>query len=237
MYYVRNNVEYRIASCQKIEQFKGSQAFVLSEIISGKHVFAECSKEVLYLLYENMFKWLLFVERFLIDNKYEVSDWIVRVASEEALSYYETVARVIRLNPDIFDPSFTKSFLESNFFTFDYFRLGLQAGTSVHSIDYFSTCADALMSFLNSTLFVLHEIDTIAFNKHTEPFICVDDSHFYYESCGIFPELERFRVYSKIYGIKNRVHLKIYLKEVPDGMERQLTTMFKKEGIEILSVL
>ena len=239
MYYVRNNVEYRIASCKKIEQFKAAQAFLLTEIISGKHTFAECSREMLYLLYENMFKWVLFMERFLIDNSMQIDLRVAKLSVDELEAKYETVAQIVRFNPGVFPPLFTKAFLESSFFTFDFLKYSLTAPveTECHSIEYFSLCVDSLLLFLNSVLFVLHEVDTLCFHTPSVPFVCVDDTHFYSEVVtNMFPAVERFRIYQRLFKLDNHVRVKMYVKNTNPEFNNRVAALFRKEGIEVVEI-
>lgn len=233
-YYLRNNVEFRIVSCKEIGRFKDEQAFIFSEIISGKHIFSDPSKEALYLLYEHIFRWVLFIERLLIDSDNEISSSVQKICREEASVYYEGVSRLLRLNPDVFLPKFAKAFLLAHRYTVDLWQSRLYVPEVTNRTEYFRKAMAAVASFLNSTLFIVHEVDSLAFHSYVEPFLCVEPDDFV-ALPNEYGFISRCEIYKTEFNIDGDICLKSYVgaRTSNEALERLALPLLHTIGLGI----
>jgi hypothetical protein len=238
--YVKNNIYFRAISSHCIERFKNSQAALLTNVIDKKkYNFNETAIELLNISFDQWFRWLTVVEKFFLEaSRIGVSElnYIISLADRRL----ETIEILVLSHPDVFDPKFVKIWFEVHNKLHEFFKVRIDnlitkdtEAKRPELILPFIT--NNLIQILNNTLFELHEIDNLIYNKGL-PFVSFEEMCIEYASIyGHCILKDRLNIYNN-----NGFNIKeIYIKNYYDGIEEipnYIYTELKSIGISIVHV-
>lgn len=209
--FIRNNIGFRIIACKAIESYKNAQAFVLSNIIEGKHKFTDTPKELILLMFDNWFRYSMFLERFCLARLLqEFTDDDAKKISLEAQFTMDNITDIVISN-NIFESSFVNVWRRTHKYLDDYLFLCFEQQTGNRAQQVFPNILSTLCKYLNSSLFELHEIDCLLQEQRIilslDP-VCIE----YDVSTNKVLLAERYEVYRQIYD--SPVDIKVYVKDL-----------------------
>jgi hypothetical protein len=213
--FTRNNINFRIIACKAIEQYKNTQAFVLTDIIEGKHKFTDCPKELMLLMFDSWFRYLLFLERFCLARHQEFTEDDVRKLSGEAQATIDTINDIVLSNDKIFETKFVDTWKAVHRHLDEYLFFCIESQVGKKAVQVFPHIVMTLAKCLNSSLLELHEIDCLLNEKHMilslDP-VCIE----YDIKTGHILLVERYKVYA------NQEHDKIQVKVYVTDLDTKL---------------
>ncbi len=235
--YTRNNVSFRIVSSKAIAEFKNSQAFMFTQLTEGKYKFADTPKELLLLLYDNWFRWIVFLERYCLFTDTFTEHDIKKVCAE-GQSVIDDIYRIANTNASIFDAEFIDTWIQTQKAIDEYVFIILEESKGKQNIEVFPQAVTALILMLNSSLFVLHEIDSLLYAGRQ--FVSIDKLviELYNKNKSFLPS-ERFIVYRSRSDI-NELDVKCYVPSScveNNDFETIYLPLLEKEGAVIKDII
>ena len=201
--FIPNNIELRQISSLCISKYKSTQAFALAQLgATCKHEFSKTAKEILLLKYDIWFNWIVSVET-MLREKPKGSGSIAKDIIAVSDDYADEYERIIKKNPNIFDPKFAKIWIESHGLMYRYLRDRIIHLAYKTDMAFMVAVTDNLISVMENTLFELHEVDALI--EEDTVFVSYDDLCLKYgeTSKGSCLLVERLKIYSKYREIKD----------------------------------
>jgi len=230
--FIKNNIQYRIASSRALVNYKNAQVFLMSEVAFNPfHNFSNIAKEILLLKYDIWFDYLCEIEQyFLVEKgKYitEENVNIINELSDMRVSYYK---RIMRENEDVFEPKYIEIWNEVHELVYGYLKETINDLIDLKKSEGFIKLTENVINVMNHSLYELYEIDVLFFTKKEFIFnfdsICND----YVEIFGDSLIYEKIRIFRKI-----RKSDDVIIKEYDDAhisfKESKTRQILKKEGI------
>lgn len=208
--YVRNNIYFRIIACKALETYKNTQAFVLGDITNGKHKFSETPRELMLLMFDNWFRYLLFLERFSL-SKHEpfTADDIERITIEAQVTI-DTITEIALSNTDVFDNRFISIWRQTHKALDEYLFLSIAELAGQTNTNVFPNIVKSLSKCLNASLLELHEIDCLVYKQ--QMFVSFDPVCLEYDTkTNKVMLVDRYKIYDRY--IHTDLNVKVYVEE------------------------
>ena len=214
--YVENNIEFRIVSSKMIERYKSTQSFVLSEMIHGEYKFSKTSKEIVLLVTDTVFAWVIGLENYLIRDGVPVFDTEAKdFAIKKAIEVEKYYMDIIRTKSEIFDSEIAEVWESVHIEKFSNILEILSELEGTSDIEAFSTIVAILIEMLDTLKFELYEIDYLV-NDGEDPFLCMTDLCIIStQQYGKFLLPIRAKIYNERFNIKEEGFIfKNYSQEI-----------------------
>lgn len=209
MTFVRNNINYRASCAKALEGFFCAKAFQLNQIVSSRNAFSETPKEVLLLMFNTHNRALFFTENLLLEKKQVTFDDVNAIITELREQFAEMI-NIFDQNINVFDSNFIRHWMKIHkqllYFLYNKVESVLHSPPTLA----FAVITQALVDYLNATLFELYELDcllgsdltkktitTNRSNQHSLILYMDDTSQLYFQNTGVCPEMERLVYYVK----------------------------------------
>lgn len=238
--FIKNNIQFRIIASIALESYKHNQAFLLNELCFGTYEFGGTAKEALLLLYDVWFRWTLKVERYCLASGKALTARDISRLETEAQEAQETVFSIMVSHPKDFDEKFLEVWRGTHKHIDAYILGVIRSQQEKPATEAFPAIVSQLNNYLTSTLYELHEIDSIVQGK--QPFLSFDELAVrYYEKAGLSIPLERYKVYEELLGIGPDIELKVYVgdKDSKDSQElcdRLCVKPLEEAGVTLLDI-
>jgi hypothetical protein len=239
--YKLNNIVFRIASSKVLENYKGVQGFVLSEVQFGTYEFSKVSKELALLYTDSAFKILLQVEQmFVRAGRVSVSSEMAYKIIKIMVDQIDYMIGVVNENKDVFNPDFINIWKDIHLPISKLVERVVEKSVGEDIVKAFQSIGGILIDSMDTVRFELYELDYI-FNGGKSPFLAIT------ELCGpvmtyLGKDLpsQRAVIYMDRLGVGNRFELKNYSDSyanfiscaerlVENGL---IVTNFKKEAVD-----
>ncbi len=220
-----DKIAFSLTTSKWLEAFKANQTFALNQTMRADFPFQATSQEILLNLYEHWFTWLLTIEKQLSTSgtfDEETRTALVKATMDVQAQYQSAVAqhslmdsKVKLLWARVYKPAHD---------AYVAYVATLALGQDVGVV--YSQLAERLLSFMQHTLFALHEVDDLLYNPKKTSFISVDDY-----VCDVYNQQgkdllgERVRLYKSTQGASQEATWKVksYTDcHVPEGLRTQL---------------
>jgi len=225
--FTENNIQFRVISSKLLERYKGSQSFVLSEMVHGKFKFSKTSRELAILIMDTTFAWLIQMENYLIrddDSIFNKNAVEFSMKSVNELDAY--ILSLINKHSDIFSEKVSTPWRLIHESQISLITKVIKSVEGFSDIEAFSTIANVIIEMIDTLKFQLYEIDSLN-NETSKPPLCLTDLCILSVSeFDFFPMLERAKVYNSIFDIENGFYFKnysqetnpfVYIKKLEDG--------------------
>lgn len=214
--FTQNNIDFRIVSSNAIASFKASQAFDFNEVVKNKKNFNPAAREVLLLLYDYWFRFLMRTEKlFLFLDENEPPQILIPQLIGNAKYLMEEVEDVLLSHEDLFDNDlvgFVKNYHSFTFKIIQFFITEhLEEGKTVYRA--YPFLVQLISMYLQLMLFSLYEFDNNIIQRH-EPFLSYTLVCEKVIEAGVCvnPLVERAKFYFDKFKITNFV-VKNYVKD------------------------
>lgn len=220
-----DKIAFSLTTSKWLEAFKANQTFALNQTMRSDFPFQATSQEILLSLYEHWFKWMLDLETRL--GQSGTLDEATRKSVSQATIDVQAQCQAVFSRDSLMDNKvkllWSRAYRPAHEAFVEYtarLELGMDSGVA------YSQLATRLLSFMQHTLFVLHEVDDLLYNPKKNSFISVDDY-----VCDVYNQQgkdllgERVRLYKSTQETANDVawEVKRYTdNHVPDGLRAQL---------------
>ncbi|MDK1290242.1 hypothetical protein [Pseudoalteromonas umbrosa] len=220
-----DKIAFSLTTSKWLEAFKAHQTFAINQTMRADCPFQTTSQEILLTVYDCWFTWLLALEKKLRP------EGVLSATTKQALIQNTTDVQAQCLASLAQDPLLDKKLklLWTNAYkpaheAYIHYVMRLEVGQDSGVV--YSQLANQLMSFMQHTLFVLHEVDGLLYNPNKKTFISVDDF-----VCDVYNQQgkdllgERLRLYKSTQAAPEGAdwELKRYTEHhLPDGLRAQL---------------
>ncbi|USD31131.1 hypothetical protein J8Z24_21720 (plasmid) [Pseudoalteromonas sp. SCSIO 43201] len=219
---------FRMNSSKWIETFKSNQTFSLNEMVSYEPPFHIESQELLMSLYDKWFSWLLDLESEL--SQVDQCDGTVRqqikIATEQLKN---TLLSEWQVKTSAQHLLWQRVYLNA----LDAFVSQISAISQPDPETVFSYCAEQLLGFMQHTLLIMHEIDTIMNQPNKRHFVSLDDY-----GCAVYRQQGKDLVSARLQAYRHNIEIdqlgewevKHYNNiDVPNDMHCQLQSILDQQ--------
>lgn len=160
MDFIPNNVSYRSSTSKAFEIYYNSKAFMLNQLVEPNNGFGQTPREILLLMFNKHAEWIHPLESYMLSVEnvyYETTNFILDLATN---SSYE-IGTIIDNNPESFDVEFVDHWRSIKKKNKAAFIADIREIEGENRTMAFPKVVDALIEYLNNTLFELYEVDCI----------------------------------------------------------------------------
>lgn len=238
--FIKNNIQFRIIASKALEAYKHNQAFLLNELCFGTYEFGGSAKETLLLLYDVWFRWTLKLERYCLTSGNPFTERDITRLKTEAQETQETVYSIMVAHPNDFEETFLEVWRNCHKHIDNYILSVIRSQQEKPPTEAFPAIVSQLNICLTSTLYELHEIDSIMRGKR--PFLSFDElSVRYHDITGLSIPVERYKVYEELLGTSSDIELKVYVGDKGDLESQHLcdnlcTSLLHEAGASITDI-
>lgn len=262
MAYVLNNIRFRSVSSKSLERYYNVKAFVLAEMSDERRQFSVAARETLLLTFNSYSNWILEVENLML-NQSEITKELLYLMLSKQCGLVATNNVILDTHTQVFTPEFIQVWRQAHVHVNAAFKLRAKTIVGLTPMEAYPLLLDALVDALRMTMYELYELDCLMGSDlvikpnttnrcHTSnlvTYISPGDVG-YYMSTGLFPILERLKVYEQTILpkdvvipiiVKNYTEENIALKEglvVGDNTSaRLLNKIGRNERFKIVEII